>query len=225
MNNDNIDDRQVSAAYKDLASERAPEHLDSHVLRMAKSRVEHLPFSRWTSWSRPLAWAATVALCLAITLEVTQVKSPQDKTSATAPAAPAAAAPDSDADQAFDLQDSMADSIDSEKISPARSAAKQVANETLPEAVAEAESVLEARQEPVQKRAERSAAATYSSSGLAAPAGIAADMRDGECSAEARAEPETWLECIAALEAGGDQQAAARQREMLIDTFPDFNLP
>jgi hypothetical protein len=219
MNNDSNDERQVSAAYKGLASERAPEHLDSSVLRMARARVQHLPYSRWTSWSRPLAWAATVALCLAITLEVMQVTTPEDTATEAAPAAVATPAPSSDRDQAVDIQDSMADSINSEKISPARSAAKQLANEALPEAA------FEARQEPVQRHAERSAAAADSSAGYAAAAAIAADVPDDECSAEVRAEPETWLECIAALKAAGDQQAASRQRQMLIDTFPDFNLP
>jgi len=219
MKNDRNDDQQVSAAYSDLASERAPKHLDDSVMRMAKAHVEHLPYSRWTAWSRPLAWAATVSLCLAITLEVTQVTSLLNSATETAPAEVTTPAAESDMDQLLYLPDSMADSIDSEKISPARSAAKQVANEPAPAPV------LEAKEDYLQKREERPAAAAYKSAGYATSAAITADMPDSECSATARSDPESWLECIAALEAGGDEQAALRQREMLIDTFPDFNLP
>ncbi len=86
MSNDRDQDEQVSAAYQSMARERTPEHLDQKVLRMAKANAERPQYSRWIAWSRPLAWAATVALCLAITLEVTQVTAPDDVATETAPA-------------------------------------------------------------------------------------------------------------------------------------------
>ena len=70
MSNDKYRDDSVSAAYRDLASERTPEHLDRKVLAMAAKNTKGPSYSRWISWARPLAWAATVTLCLAITLEL-----------------------------------------------------------------------------------------------------------------------------------------------------------
>jgi hypothetical protein len=152
MNNDRHHDKQISAAYQDLAKERAPEHLDHEVLRMAKANAERPQYSRWIAWSRPLAWAATVALCLAITLEVTQVTTQDDMAIETVPAKDAAAASvpaaelqknmreqksELDMDEQLKLTgsasdsllDSKADTISSEKSSAARSAAKQADSE------------------------------------------------------------------------------------------------
>ena len=152
MNNDRHHDEQISAAYQDLAKERAPEHLDHQVLSMAKANAKRPQYSRWIAWSRPLAWAATVALCLAITLEVTQVTTPADIANETVPAevtAPAAVRapelqkdkreqkPEQDMDEQLKLTgsasdsllDSKADTVGSEKSSAARSAAKQAVSE------------------------------------------------------------------------------------------------
>lgn len=233
MNNDQIHDEQVAAAYKDLARERAPEQLDRNILRRAKARAKRPQYSRWTAWSRPLAWAATVALCLAITLEVTQITTPDDLVSESSPtevAVPASVrAPelqkdkrervaDRDTDQLSEQVESMSDAMteaaSAEKIMPARSPVRQAANEPAPAAEIEAKEADELRREDLAV-----------ASGFSAAQAIAADMPDSECSDESRAEPDSWLECIAALEAAGDKEAALRQREILIDTFPDFKLP
>lgn len=256
MNNDRHHDEQVSAAYQDLAKERAPRHLDDKVMRMARTSAERPQYSRWMAWSRPLAWAATVAFSLAILLEITQVTTPDDMATDTIPAevaAPAAArAPEpqkdkreqvaeQDMDQqlnvAKSMSDSMSDAISSEKISPARSAAKQTVNEPAPAGrmrqstdLADAESFEEVAVAPAMaievketnelRREDESFSAGYAASGA-----LAADMPSDACSAEIRAEPESWLECIDALEASGDVEAATRQRENLIEVFPDFKLP
>lgn len=256
MSNDRNHDEQVSATYQDLAKERAPKHLDDTVLRMARGNTERPQYSRWMAWSRPLAWAATVALCLAITLEVTQVTTPDDMATETIPAklaAPAAAiAPElqkdkreqlseQDMDQQLkavdSMSDSMADAISSEKLSPARSAAKQTANEpaqagrmrqsadlakeeSIEEFIAAPATDLEVKAASELRRENGSVSAGYAVSHA-----LAADMPADECSEESRAEPESWLECIDALEASGDVDAASRQREILIEVFPDFRLP
>jgi hypothetical protein len=235
MSNDRHHDEQVSAAYRDSARERTPEHLDHQVLRMAKANAERPQYSRWMAWSRPLAWAATVALCLAITLEVTQLRTPDHVALETVPAKVAAPASkpapelqkdkreqmlDTDMDERLrrteSASDSMADAISDEKKSTARGASKQAVSEAATAGrmrqsadLAEAESV-----------EELSVAPAY-----AASHALAADMPVGECSVESRLEPESWLECITDLEAAGDAEAAARQRETLIEVFPDFKLP
>jgi len=69
------DDAQVSAVYRDSAAVTTPEHLDTLVLRRAAS-VARPPLGRMRSWTRPLAWAATIALSLAIVLEVARSPAP-----------------------------------------------------------------------------------------------------------------------------------------------------
>ena len=46
-----------------------------------------------------------------------------------------------------------------------------------------------------------------------------------ECGETLTASPDTWLECIEALEAQGLADAAQRERERLARTFPEFELP
>ena len=252
MNNDRHHDEQVSAAYQDLAKERTPEHLDHQVLRMAKANAGRPRYSRWIAWSRPLAWAATVALCLAITLEVTQVTTPDNKFIENIPAevaTPAAVrAPelqkdkreqksDLDMNEQFKLAESMDDTVSSEKSSAARSAAKQAVSEPAAAVrmrqsadLAEAESIEEATVAPtmdfqVKEANELRREDGNVSAGIAASQALAADMPVNECSAESRSKPESWLECIRDLEAAGDAEAAARQSENLIEVFPDFKLP
>jgi hypothetical protein len=256
MSNDRHHDEQVSAAYQDLAKERTPEHLDHQVLRMAKANAERPQYSRWTAWSRPLAWAATVALCLAITLEVTQVTTPDPMATETGPAEVAAPASllapepqkdkreqksEQDMDEQLELSkstsDSMADAISSDKNSAARSAAKQTVSEPAAAGrmrqsadLAEAESIEEGTVAPamsfeVKEANELRREAGSVSAGYAASQALAADMPVSECPEEARSKPESWLECIKTLEASGDVEAAIRQRENLIEVFPDFKLP
>jgi predicted GTPase len=46
-----------------------------------------------------------------------------------------------------------------------------------------------------------------------------------DCPEIVQDDPETWLECILNLEDAGNEEAAEREREALIDTFPDFKIP
>ena len=68
---DKRDNERVSKAYRDIASERPAAHLDARILQDARAaatpRYAHL-----RTWTRPLAWAATIGLSLAIVLQVTE---------------------------------------------------------------------------------------------------------------------------------------------------------
>lgn len=75
MTNDRDDmtaDRSVSATYHELADERAPAGLDEQVLRRAAAQPRTGSFFGG-GWMKPVAWAATIGLSLAIVLELTQV--------------------------------------------------------------------------------------------------------------------------------------------------------
>ena len=284
MSNDQHEDKRVSAAYKDLARERTPEHLDQKVLAMAAGATRKPVYSRWLAWSRPAAWAATITLCLAITLELAQGPAMDVSVEANRPASvPAADEYKRDNDDAVEqdlasrqgtaseplrlddqdlakdkalakeevaasikpgdmelqreLAESIANSAASEKTSLARSAAKQSHNEPAP-ILAEPEA--EARDTAVAFEAEPSmetpaamemslapSRARAEEAALMSNAAMSDDFSAEEsvCSAEVRAIADDWLDCILELEADGRGDAAATERELLIDTFPDFKLP
>ncbi|MDH3577169.1 MAG: hypothetical protein OEO71_05035 [Gammaproteobacteria bacterium] len=67
-----VDDPLVADTYTALAQERAPDHLNKRVLRMA-AREGRTRYSRARAWMRPAAWAATIGLSLALVLELTRL--------------------------------------------------------------------------------------------------------------------------------------------------------
>jgi len=69
-------DERVTQAYRELATEHTPEHLDRAVLGKARAAARP-PYSRLRSWTRPMAWAATVMLSVAIVLQIGDVPGPE----------------------------------------------------------------------------------------------------------------------------------------------------
>ena len=67
-----VTDAEVSKTYREIATERTPASLNERVLRAANARTGH-GYSRTISWLRPMAWAATIGLCLAIVIELSDV--------------------------------------------------------------------------------------------------------------------------------------------------------
>ena len=250
MNDERPQDEIVSAAYQELAGERAPTHLDDQVLAMAADKAEHPRYSRSIMWTRPLAWAATIALTLAITLEITRVPTPEVRSPGPALPAESQALPEAEAlPETRDLrrEKSIPEAISPEKTAIGRSVAKQAADEPMranrkreaagalegdlaEEAMPSAAMEFELKDDDMLQRADE---LTQLQEGLIskpddegiAAFSSAATVAASECSDEVKAEPESWLECIDALEAAGDPDAAARQRENLKETFPDFKLP
>jgi len=186
-------DALVSQAYRDLAGERTPEHLDRTILRAAAKEARPR-YSRFIAWTRPMAWAATVMLSVALVLEVANTPSPGivsfDKTIST-----------------FEVQSAEADAKDDgpvdsleESVVPASELTKKQSNDMRQKATAVAE----------QEIAPQQPAAAFS-----------APVTD--CDEDAVATPQTWLECIVALEDAGRDDAAREQRTMLAEAFPDFD--
>ena len=201
-------DETVSATYRELSREGAPNYLNERVLQQAARKALRPRYARSIVWTRPLAWAATVGLCLAIVLEVTRVPTPEVVVIEDAIDFPVAESPAPEEAQApaqAPLQAPVQprpEALKDMKSQLGRSAAKQVADE--PE-----------REERMQDFAYEEATAT------AMPALIAVN----ECSDEVRADPVSWLACIADLKETGDTEAALRQREALKEAFPQFEMP
>lgn len=89
--NDRTRDQRVSETYRRLATERTPPRLDRAVLRMAR-KEGRTPYAAARAWMRPFAWAATIALCLAIVLQLTELPPDTIRFGAPVPAEPAPAA-------------------------------------------------------------------------------------------------------------------------------------
>ena len=218
-------DEFVSASYRDVAKETTPSHLNEKVLRMAANAAQRSQYSRFTSWTRPLAWAATIALCLAITLEVTrgpvpdagigesmseQSKSEQsmpkesidEETDAFADDTPAAASPNK----------AMVDDIRRKR------AAEEPRREVRSHQVAPLS--FEVKDANVLQHVEELERLQSGSSNEA----LLDEVVVG-CSQETRTSADIWLECITALKEAGDVAAAEIEEELLIEVFPDFKMP
>ena len=222
-------DETVSATYRELSREGAPNYLNEKVLQQAARTALRPRYSRSIMWTRPLAWAATVGLCLAIVLEVTRVPAPeivvrpglmspepvspelQDSLEAELPLAPSPKLVSEPVQAPVQMK---SEALLDKKSQLGRAAAKQASNEPRSEVrMRDAASEADADLITVEEKAGIAA--------LALPASIATN----ECAEEVRANPVTWLECIADLEKTGDTEAALRQREALKEAFPQFEMP
>jgi cytoskeletal protein RodZ len=196
-------DALVSQAYRDLADERTPEHLDRTILRAA-AKAARPRYSRFIAWTRPMAWAATVMLSIALVLEVTNSPSPGvesfDETIGTFEVqSPEAAAKD----------DGPVDSPE-ESVVPVSELTKKRSSDMRQKAAAIAEQETAPQQPEARERAE-----------LLSDAAFSAPVTD--CNQDAVATPQAWLECIVALEDADRDDAAREQRALLADAFPDFD--
>ena len=68
-------DELVAETYRELGVEKAPEHLNQSILRMASGGSKQTGGGKYlfAAWMNPLAWATTIGLSLAIVLELSQV--------------------------------------------------------------------------------------------------------------------------------------------------------
>lgn len=181
--------RQVSSLYRELAQEQTPDHLDTQVLKDAK-KAARSGYARSRRWTRPLAWAAMIMLCLAITLQVTRLPGPET----LPPGLPlgTADAPSSDSEISTDTD----------------------TTDTLPAALAPKRSAPSALRMPESSRSEKTG------TGTARDAGDVGRTAAQNCDEETRKSVETWLACIERLEKNGFLAEAQEQRELLAESFP-----
>ena len=70
--NDGHSDKLVSDTYRELATEKPPAALNATIMKLARHDREQ-ETGWYPAWMRPAAWAATIGLCLAIVLDITQI--------------------------------------------------------------------------------------------------------------------------------------------------------
>lgn len=211
---DSVRDTLVSRTYREAAVERVPDDLNQAVLRRARQHSSNR-YSRSVIWLRPMAWAATIGLCLAIVVEINNVPQPTPEQMAL-PAAPADTISDGkkrdeEAVQAIRTEGGAASSDMNEAVVPQRietEALQQRARKTVDD----------------QGRVSLQDVPQHSKSVARELEFVPAEI-PATCNAQARATPETWLACIEALEEEGLDEVAGEQREQLQAAYPDFDMP
>ena len=236
------DDRRVSGAYRELASEQTPAELDRKVLAMAAAAARGgrgLP----RSWFRPLAWAATIALSFALVLEISQVDD--------MPLVDDVAIPRNDADLADVLEESPrpAEAAERQKNEAivnqqldkrsfdAPAAGKAVITPSRPEAAARDAAVSTAAPEsasvasdfeqdgrrPLREAEEQVRMRSADDQAFSALAETKETI--DHCGQVARNSAETWYECVRVLREAGQMESAKLELAALLAEFPDFEEP
>jgi hypothetical protein len=234
-------DEVVSAMYRQLAAERVPDRLNKSVLRQAAKPVRR-PYAISVLWTKPIAWAATIAICLAITLQVTQLPDPELIPAAVMPPAMEQTADEGAAvsktrqeSPAKELRSRVsADGVVAESLASEPGAAPATPNDapetselkrSMPEFEFQDTDMLRRADEMVRMQS----GSTQPSEEIAAPAVAASPALAFDtvaaCDDAARAQPESWQACIEMLEEAGLAEEAQRQREQLADAFPEFEAP
>lgn len=179
----------LSALYRQLADEQAPERLNRTVLRLAR----HKPApGSWlsSSWRAPAAFAATAVLAFAVILQL------EDRASVEVP--PEVGAP-------------------AAEIAVPRSVFEGAATET----------VRQLREIDQEQMTTSPAPGIPDTAGIDPRALDAGSLLPDEerCSDQARAQTRSWWHCIQDLEKRGLTQAAERELQALMRTFPQFMAP
>ena len=212
------EDRQtdaVGAAWRDASFERPPADLDARILATARQPRSATPVAaaRRQRWLQPLAVAATLAISIAIVLEIVRIDERLDRQPSRPGPLPAAASGDEAATGAppavdADIAAELREAVESKRTPAATPAAAPAAGgrsdfADVPD---------EAGREPALRA--RTADASLNRE-------LAAGADDDPCAVD-NDDPENWLACIAGLDAAGDSRAAALQREQFAERFPAY---
>ena len=219
-------DTRVSAAYREAASDKAPEHLDRAILDEA-GRAARPAYARSRAWTRPLAWAATIALSVAIVLELTRVDvEVHDKELAPArlqePAALEEEAPAAPVPATGTAAPVKSENVPEARLRNSSDSPRQVPAEDFE---MQDKDLLRRADEAAELRYGEEKADTNAAADMALRSAALVAEAPPQCPEDATRDPETWLACIEELEAAGLTDAAAEQRRLLADAFPEFELP
>jgi len=225
-------DAIVTQTYREIADEHTPGNLDRAILRRAR-RAARPRYLRSISWTRPMAWAATVMLSVALVLELTKIPTAEpvifDDSAAT-----------------FEVQQMESNSTATKQVAPEPVLEKRQRDSARQDIVEEQELATPAtaigehklKDTDMMHRAEEMARmqsggnnqpAVAASSSIAvnadaeAPAAVGLSAAVTNCAESTTASPETWLECIAQLEDAGLADEALLQRKLLSKAFPEFD--
>lgn len=221
-------DELVSETYRELPAPRAPDHLNQAVLRMAANKGLGKADSLFAAWVKPVTLAATIALSLAIVLELSEV--------------PVTSVPLNVEQQETDRLDQAEDRARSQfersattvrEDEPA-SAGEGLLEELVlqdtdfskREAKSKTESFAASPPAPVLPVARKRAADIPDSNQPAATSAIGFSMESNDadttlaCDEKTRQSADTWLDCIDQLRESGATLDADREYEAFMLKYP-----
>lgn len=194
-------DELVSQTYREHSVEQAPERLNQEILSMAAddaSRGSRTNFL-FAAWTKPLAWAATIGISLAVVLELSQV-------------------PGSSVDIAAPAAESIREEFAQQRTNVLDEARKQASQESgqnqnasLADEVTlqDADVAIIGKQNEFSKLVRPVPAAEKTQSDVERP-----------CDAITRESAEDWLRCIEELREAGAVDAANREYEAYFLEYP-----
>lgn len=194
-------DELVSQTYREHSVEQAPERLNQEILSMAAdnaSRGSRTNFL-FAAWTKPLAWAATIGISLAVVLELSQV--PGSSVDIAAPAAESIR--EEFARQRTDVLD------EARKQASQESGQNQNASLADEVTLQDADVAIIGKQNEFSKLVRPVPAAEKTQSDVERP-----------CDAITRESAEDWLRCIEELREAGAVDAANRESEAYFLEYP-----
>jgi hypothetical protein len=238
-------DSLVSAAYRDLAQERSPAHLDHVVLNEARETAKSSR-GRGISWLRPTAWVTTIGLCLAIVLEVTDLV-PQDDAMTGQPVVTENKEAEIEGPAMRQKRPALPASRDVKSLArdevstvPADSAVPEADEEALTDAPSDAfrsqatdpagvESLGRSDTRMLRDAEERARAREGTAREGISPLSKAVQFGDLDseryCNEDETATPEAWIGCIMRLQQDGRHEEARLEHDRLHETFPGAEIP
>ena len=214
-NSDETVDPRVSAAYRELADERSPGHLDHAILNAARGAAKPR-WNRAVAWLRPAAWVATIGVCLAIVIEIALL--PEQDPAGLAPvsedALPATAT--KRLERAAPQTAEPAAARPAQKLSRDRLEERQGRSD-------EAEALNRLQDSDAEGAVVRGETAPLQLQ--SAPASARELATERYCDESQTVDPNTWLACILELERQGLLDAARLERDLLTQAFPPPELP
>ena len=225
-------DPLVTRTYEEVASELTPEHLNKAVMRQAADAARPR-YLRSVSWTRPMAWAATVTLCVALVLEVTNapvpeisdVVLPSDRLDAPPPASSAAPAPKLNRPDPVKAE-TLPEAMQEAEVPAERKRTAKMSKDLRQQVAAKPASAegFSMKDDDMLSRAKEIATLqtgdiSESDQELGATT-IAAGSAEPSCSETDVAKPDTWLLCIQKLEDTGRTTEANEQRALYNAAYP-----
>ena len=225
-------DSLVTRTYREVASELTPEHLNRAVIKQAADAARPR-YLRSVSWTRPMAWAVTVTLCVALVLEVTNapvpeisdVVLPSGRIDAPAPASSAAPAPKlnrPDPVKAEVLPEAMQEA----EVPAERKRTAKMSKDLRQQVAAKAASAEEISMKDDDMLSRVKEIATLQTGDISesdqelGAATIASGSAEPSCSDTDVAKPDSWLLCIQKLEDTGRMAEANEQRALYNAAYP-----
>ena len=230
-------DKLVSETYRELGVEKAPEHLNQNILRMAAAdgKPGHSNGFLSGAWMKPVAWAATIGLSLAIVLELTEVPTiavPLDSAPTVQSVSEESVATDFIAKdkQALERAEErmrqqngaiQLEAREDEFVQDASAAVRENKLARRPAASVPMSESAPAIDQPVRRKvAADEVAAQERVSGLVMSSVALESELDGFCDPEARKSAADWLVCIEDLRASGATEQADLEYEAYILEYP-----